>query len=56
MAISYMRKGAAGSRVGDPKFRIGVSSTFADVAYFEKPCRCHPMRFFLFYFRCRLKV
>ena len=34
-----MRKGAAGSWVDDPKFRIGVTSTFADVAYFRKACR-----------------
>ena len=30
-----MRKGAAGSRACDPKFRTGVGSTFADVAYFK---------------------
>lgn len=28
-----MRKGAAGHGACDPKFRIGVGSSFADVAY-----------------------
>lgn len=41
-----MRKGAAGSRVSDPKFRTGVGSTFADVAY-SKRCRYNRWRFCL---------
>lgn len=41
-----MRKGAAGSRASDPKFRIGVGSTFADVAYF-KTLSVSPMAFFV---------
>jgi hypothetical protein len=48
MAISYMRRGAAGHGRCDPKFRSGVTSSFADVAYLEKPVGSHPMGFFIF--------
>ena len=43
-----MRKGAAGSRACDPKFRIGVTSTFADVAYFKNAVDCGRWRFSIY--------
>jgi hypothetical protein len=33
---------------GEPKFRIGVTSTFADVAYLEKPVGFAPDGLFQF--------
>ena len=47
-----MRKGAAGSRACDPKFRTGVGSTFADVAYY-KTLSVLPMAFLFLSCYCR---